>query len=132
MRSSSFSESSRQTTSPAHAQLSVSKRRKTTPRLQALLLHSQSPRTCARLRWRCVWHLCNQCKDFSKIPYKQAIQYLTADYQPTRMQTAQGIQRLTKSLAPYGLTKSEKLQIVNLTPVEPVELYVVRASSWSH
>jgi hypothetical protein len=69
---------------------------------------------------------------FSNIPYIQAIQYLNADYQPTRVQTAQGIQRLTKDLAPYGLTKAEKLQIVNLTPVEPVELYVVRASSWSH
>ncbi|KAH8982278.1 hypothetical protein EDB92DRAFT_1936913 [Lactarius akahatsu] len=43
----------------------------------------------------------------------EAIQYLTADYQPTR------------SLAPYGLTKAEKLQVVNLTPVEPVELYVI-------
>lgn len=55
----------------------------------------------------------------------EAIQYLTADYQPTRVQTAQGIQRLTKDLASYGLTKAEKLQIVNLTPVEPVELYVI-------
>ncbi|KAF8495703.1 HRDC-like protein [Russula emetica] len=55
----------------------------------------------------------------------EAIQYLSADYQPTRVQTAQGIQRLTKDLAPYGLTKAEKLQIVNLTPVEPVELYVI-------
>jgi RNA polymerase Rpb4 len=42
-----------------------------------------------------------------------------------RLQTAQGIQRLTKNLAPFDLTKAEKLQIVNLTPVEPVELYVV-------
>jgi len=55
----------------------------------------------------------------------EAIQYLSADYQPTRVQTAPGIQRLTKDLAPYGLTKGEKLQIVNLTPVEPVELYVI-------
>ena len=43
------------------------------------------------------------------------------------MQTAQGVQCLTKNLAPFGLTKAEKLQVVNLTPVEPVELYVVRA-----
>jgi len=57
---------------------------------------------------------------------RKAIQYLTADYQPTRVQTAQGIQRLTKDLAPFGLTKAEKLQVVNLSPVEPVELYVVR------
>jgi len=55
----------------------------------------------------------------------EAIQYLTADYQPTRVQTAQGIQRLTKDLAPFGLTKAEKLQVVNLSPVEPVELYVI-------
>jgi hypothetical protein len=60
--------------------------------------------------------------------YIKAIQYLSADYQPTRVQTAQGIQRLTKSLASFDLTKAEKLQIVNLTPVEPVELYVVRSS----
>lgn len=59
-------------------------------------------------------------------PLPQAIQYLSADYQPTRVQTAEGIQRLTSSLAPFGLTKAEKLQVVNLTPVEPVELYVVR------
>jgi hypothetical protein len=31
-----------------------------------------------------------------------------------------------KDLAPYGLTKAEKLQVVNLAPKEPVELYVVR------
>ncbi|KAI9509994.1 HRDC-like protein [Russula earlei] len=55
----------------------------------------------------------------------EAIQYLTADYQPTHVQTAQGIQRLTKDLAPFGLTKAEKLQVVNLSPVEPVELYVI-------
>ncbi|KAI0258820.1 HRDC-like protein [Gloeopeniophorella convolvens] len=55
----------------------------------------------------------------------EAIQYLSADYQPTRMQTPEGIQRLTHGLAPFGLTKAEKLQIVNLTPVEPVELYVI-------
>ncbi|KAH9970692.1 HRDC-like protein [Lactifluus volemus] len=55
----------------------------------------------------------------------EAIQYLTADYHPTRGQTAQAIQRLTKNLSPFGLTKAEKLQVVNLTPVEPVELYVI-------
>ncbi|KAI0250404.1 HRDC-like protein [Lactifluus subvellereus] len=55
----------------------------------------------------------------------EAIQYLTADYQPTRVQTAQSVQSLTKKLAPFGLTKAEKLQVVNLTPVEPVELYVI-------
>ncbi|KAH9983701.1 HRDC-like protein [Russula compacta] len=55
----------------------------------------------------------------------EAIQYLTADYQPTRLQTAQGIRRLTENLAPFDLTKAEKLQVVNLIPVEPVELYVI-------
>ena len=99
------------------------------PRLQ---LATPSQRTCVRLRSRCVSYLVISAKAFSNVLYIQAIQYLTADYQPTRVQTAQGIQRLTKDLAPYGLTKAEKLQIVNLTPVEPVELYVVRASSLSN
>ena len=56
----------------------------------------------------------------------QAIQYLSADYQPTSSQSEAGVIQLTKSLAPYDLTKAEKLQIVNLAPTEPVELYVVR------
>ena len=55
----------------------------------------------------------------------QAIQYLSADYQPTAQQSEAGIAQLTRSLAPYDLTKAEKLQIVNLAPTEPVELYVV-------
>lgn len=32
-----------------------------------------------------------------------------------------------KGLAPYSLTKAEKLQLVNLAPTLPVELYVVRS-----
>jgi hypothetical protein len=32
---------------------------------------------------------------------------------------------LTRALAPFELTKAEKLQVVNLAPTEPVELYVV-------
>lgn len=56
----------------------------------------------------------------------QAIQYLSADYQPTISQTSEGITKLVKDLAPYELTKAEKLQVVNLAPTEPVELYVVR------
>ena len=55
----------------------------------------------------------------------QAIQYLAADYQPTSRQTEASITQLTRSLAAYDLTKAEKLQIVNLAPLEPVELYVV-------
>ena len=56
----------------------------------------------------------------------QAISYLSADYLPNVSQTEEGITKLVKSLAPYDLTKSEKLQIVNLAPTLPVELYVVR------
>lgn len=56
---------------------------------------------------------------------EQAIQYLSADYQPTSSQTDATVTQLTRNLATYDLTKAEKLQIVNLTPVEPVELYVV-------
>jgi len=55
----------------------------------------------------------------------KAIQYLSADYQPTISQTPAGITKLVKELAPFELTKAEKLQVVNLAPTEPVELYVV-------
>lgn len=55
----------------------------------------------------------------------EAIQYLSADYQPAVSQTEAGIAQLTKSLAAFDLTKAEKLQIVNLAPTEPVELYVI-------
>jgi hypothetical protein len=55
----------------------------------------------------------------------QAIQYLSADYLPNISQTATGITKLVKDLAPYELTKAEKLQVVNLAPTIPVELYVV-------
>ena len=56
----------------------------------------------------------------------QAIRYLSAEYQPTASQTDAGITQLTRTLSTYDLTKAEKLQIVNLAPTEPVELYVVR------
>ncbi|KAF5360461.1 hypothetical protein D9756_004951 [Leucocoprinus leucothites] len=56
----------------------------------------------------------------------EAIQYLTSDHLPTASQTPNGISQLVKDLSPYDLTKAEKLQIVNLTPTTPVELYVVR------
>ncbi|KAH9950682.1 RNA polymerase Rpb4-domain-containing protein [Amylocystis lapponica] len=55
----------------------------------------------------------------------EAIQYLSADFQPTGTQSDAGIASLTRSLAAYELTKAEKLQVVNLAPVEPVELYVI-------
>ncbi|KAJ7596597.1 RNA polymerase Rpb4-domain-containing protein [Mycena floridula] len=55
----------------------------------------------------------------------EAIQYLSADYQPTSSQTSEGIGHLVQELGKYDLTKAEKLQIVNLAPTLPVELYVV-------
>ncbi|KAG6919401.1 hypothetical protein DXG01_006284 [Tephrocybe rancida] len=55
----------------------------------------------------------------------EAIQYLSADYLPTSRQSSEGITKLVKDLASYELTKAEKLQIVNLAPTMPVELYVI-------
>jgi len=55
----------------------------------------------------------------------EAISYLSADYLPTSSQTEEGITILVKKLAPFEFTKAEKLQIVNLAPTLPVELYVV-------
>jgi len=55
----------------------------------------------------------------------EAISYLSANYLPNISQTEEGITKLVKGLAPYDLTKSEKLQIVNLAPTLPVELYVI-------
>ncbi|KAF8162450.1 RNA polymerase Rpb4-domain-containing protein [Mycena galopus ATCC 62051] len=55
----------------------------------------------------------------------EAIQYLAAEYQPTAAQTPEAITRLVQSLEPYGLTKAEKLQIVNLAPQNHIELYVI-------
>ncbi|KAJ2965752.1 hypothetical protein NUW54_g14013 [Trametes sanguinea] len=37
----------------------------------------------------------------------------------------EGIAQLTRTLGQWDLTKAEKLQIVNLAPTEPVELYVI-------
>ncbi|KAJ7196573.1 RNA polymerase Rpb4-domain-containing protein [Mycena pura] len=55
----------------------------------------------------------------------EAIQYLSSEFQPTAAQTPEAITQLVKSLEPYGLTKAEKLQIVNLAPRNHVELYVI-------
>lgn len=55
----------------------------------------------------------------------ETIQYLSAEYQPTASQSEAGISQLTNALSAYELTKAEKLQIVNLAPTEPVELYVI-------
>lgn len=62
----------------------------------------------------------------------EAIQYLSADYQPTLNQSDKDITQLVRGLQPFGLSKSEKLQIVNLAPTEPVELYVVRGLVYNH
>ncbi|KAG2365090.1 RNA polymerase Rpb4-domain-containing protein [Suillus spraguei] len=55
----------------------------------------------------------------------EAIQYLSADYQPTLHQSDAGVTQLVRGLQPFELSKAEKLQIVNLAPTEPVELYVI-------
>jgi hypothetical protein len=55
----------------------------------------------------------------------EAISYLSANHLPNLSQKEEGITKLVKDLAPYGLTKAEKLQIVNLAPALPVELYVI-------
>ncbi|KZV81370.1 hypothetical protein EXIGLDRAFT_713919 [Exidia glandulosa HHB12029] len=55
----------------------------------------------------------------------EAIEYLSAPFQPTAQQSAEGISKLVRSLAPESLTKAEKLQIANLAPTEPIELYVI-------
>jgi hypothetical protein len=56
----------------------------------------------------------------------QAIKYLSEHYHPP--QTPEGITKLVKELEPFELAKAEKLQIVNLAPTEPVELYVVSSA----
>ena len=42
-----------------------------------------------------------------------------------RRQSERSVRALTTGLRKYDLTKAEKLQMVNLAPTEPVELYVV-------
>ncbi|KNC73189.1 hypothetical protein SARC_14252, partial [Sphaeroforma arctica JP610] len=44
---------------------------------------------------------------------------------PTQYHTAESIQKLTKGMAPFGLTKAEKLQIVNNMPRSEVEIHVI-------
>ncbi|GJJ15522.1 hypothetical protein Clacol_009800 [Clathrus columnatus] len=64
------------------------------------------------------------CENLRTVEF-EAIAHLTAPFQPTARQSAAGITKLTRSLRKYSLTKAEKLQIVNLAPVEPVQLYVI-------
>ena len=61
----------------------------------------------------------------------QVIQYLCADYNATSRQTAEGVASLADGLQDHGLTKGEILQICNLAPTLPVELYCVRIFSLS-
>lgn len=56
----------------------------------------------------------------------QVIKYLCAEYNVTSRQTEEGVATLADSLQDHGLTKGEVLQIVNLAPIEMVELYCVR------
>lgn len=64
------------------------------------------------------------CENLRTVEF-EAIQYLSAPFQPTGRQSAEGTRALLGALRDYDLTKGEKLQIVNLAPTEPVELYVV-------
>ncbi|KAI0250411.1 hypothetical protein BJV78DRAFT_1283213 [Lactifluus subvellereus] len=115
MRSLNFSENSKLTTSPVHVPLNVLRR--TSEEDAAATGQPPPPSPDPPLT----------VSENLRTIEVEAIQYLTTDYQPTCVQTAQGVQCLTKNLAPFGLTKAEQLQVVNLTPVEPVELYVVCA-----
>ncbi|GAA5988128.1 hypothetical protein JCM10908_002074 [Rhodotorula pacifica] len=54
----------------------------------------------------------------------EAVQYLEADAHPMRRQTSAGVAKLLDGLDDYELTKSERLQIVNLAPQTLVELHV--------
>lgn len=60
------------------------------------------------------------------------IHYLCSEHNRTARQTDEGIARLADELQDHDLTKAEVLQICNLAPVLPVELYCVSeiAISW--
>ncbi|KAL0960957.1 hypothetical protein HGRIS_005957 [Hohenbuehelia grisea] len=55
----------------------------------------------------------------------EAIQYLAGELQPTPQQTPAKIQELLRGLAPYNLTKAEKLQIVNIAPQSAPVLWAI-------
>ncbi|GAA5868692.1 hypothetical protein JCM3774_003627 [Rhodotorula dairenensis] len=54
----------------------------------------------------------------------EAVEYLEADVHPMRRQTSAAVAKLLDGLDDYDLTKSERLQIVNLAPTTLVELHV--------
>lgn len=62
----------------------------------------------------------------------QAVQYLEAAVHPMRRQTSAAVAQLLDGLDDYDLTKSERLQIVNLAPTTLVELHVVRCPLLFH
>jgi hypothetical protein len=53
------------------------------------------------------------------------IHYLCSDHTPTARQTEPGVALLADELQDHGLTKAEVLQLCNLAPTLPVELYCV-------
>lgn len=53
------------------------------------------------------------------------IHYLCSDHTPTARQTDEGVALLADQLQDHGLTKAEVLQLCNLAPTLPVELYCV-------
>jgi hypothetical protein len=53
------------------------------------------------------------------------IHYLCSDHTPTARQTEPGVALLADQLQDHGLTKAEVLQLCNLAPTLPVELYCV-------
>jgi len=64
------------------------------------------------------------CENLRTVEF-EAISYLSAPFQPTNAQSGPRIHSLIQRLSEYPLTKAEKLQIANLAPTQPVELYVI-------
>ncbi|KIM24652.1 hypothetical protein M408DRAFT_229736 [Serendipita vermifera MAFF 305830] len=55
----------------------------------------------------------------------ELLQYLNSDALPTSRQSVESVAHLTRGLKKYGLTKAEKLQIVNMCPQSVLDLYVI-------
>ncbi|CAG8714539.1 10848_t:CDS:2, partial [Acaulospora colombiana] len=55
----------------------------------------------------------------------ELLQYLSGEHLPTSRQSEESVAHLTKGLRGYGLTKAEKLQIINLCPQSVLDLYVI-------
>ena len=58
----------------------------------------------------------------------QCIKYLEEDVHPIRKQSNDAISSLLTALKLYDLTKAERLQIINLAPVDLCHIMVVRHS----